>query len=448
MLNRIMIERYSPWLILALLLLAYGSTPGTPFQFDDYNVIVAAQSAHGYAAWWHDLGHGLRPLLKLSYAMNWASGSEVWGFHLFNLLLHLANTLLVYKLVTQVCVLSGRSSIAPSIGVLSAALFALHPAHTEAVTYISGRSISLMTMFYLASVLSYARGREQQNSFLVYIVSPVLFVLAVASKETALTLPFAILLWERCFYVGRSWREVGRKIAVHGTLLLIMVMVLLMQERYWQMMDFSANLHSVMENFYTQTHAMTYLLGQLLIPLQQNIDPDLAVVKTWQAVFPEVLLWVTLLAVACAQRSRLMIFALLWLLLQLFPIYVFLPRLDIANDRQLYLADWTVLMLIALIIFRVFKQDKTRYVFVLVLLFFAALATWSRNQDYRSEIALWEATVRASPYKARPQNNLGYAYFLDGRKTDAERAYSAALKIDPNFWRAENNLLQLRENRQ
>ncbi len=443
-----MIERYSPWLVLVLLLLAYGNALNTPFQFDDYNVIVAAQSAHSFAAWWHDLGHGLRPLLKLSYVMNWVSGLDVWGFHLFNLLVHLANTLLVYKLVLRVCELSGKSAIAWAIGMLSAALFALHPVHTEAVTYISGRSISLMTMFYLASVQFYAQGREQQKSWLVYIASPVLFVLAVASKETAVTLPFALLLWERCFYVNSPWRELGEKLAVHGTLLLAMVMVLLMQERYWQMMDFSANLHSVMENLYTQIHAMTYLLGQLLIPLQQNIDPDLAVVKSWQAVWPEALLWVALLAVAFTQRSRLMRFALLWMLLQLFPIYVFLPRLDIANDRQLYLADWAVLMLIALFITMVFKQDKTRYVFVLILLFSASVATWSRNQDYRSEIALWEATVLASPHKARPQNNLGYAYFLDGRISDAERAYSAALKIDPNFWRAENNLLQLRENRQ
>lgn len=443
-----MIERYSPWLVLVLLLLAYGNALNTPFQFDDYNVIVAAQSAHSFAAWWYDLGHGLRPLLKLSYAMNWVSGLDVWGFHLFNLLVHLANTLLVYKLVTHLCELSGKSAIAWTIGMLSAALFALHPVHTEAVTYISGRSISLMTMFYLASVLSYAQGREQQNSWLVHIVSPISFLLAVASKETAVTLPFALLLWERCFYVDSSWRDIGKKLAVHGMLLLAMVMVLLMQERYWRMMDFSANLHSVMENLYTQIHAVTYLLEQLLIPLQQNIDPDLAVVKTWQAVWPEALLWVTLLVIAFAQRSRLMRFALLWLLLQLFPIYVFLPRLDIVNDRQLYLADWTVLMLIALFITMAFKRDKTRYAFVLILLFSASVATWSRNQDYRSEITLWEATVLASPHKARPQNNLGYAYFLDGRISDAERAYSAALRIDPNFWRAENNLLQLRENRQ
>ena len=73
--------------------------------------------------------------------------------------------------------------------------------------------------------------------------------------------------------------------------------------------------------------------------------------------------------------------------------------------------------------------------------------TLLRNEVYRSEVALWEDTVRSSPHKARPYNNLGYAYFLTGNLTQAEQAYLTAISLNPDYWLAENNLAQLRNNK-
>lgn len=436
--------------LLGLVIAAYSNALHTPFQFDDYNVIVSANGVHSWSAWTGDLGHGLRPLLKFTYTLNWLSGMDVLGFHLFNLMLHVGNGLLVYALATRLCVVSGQEKIGIATAGLTALLFALHPAHTEAVTYISGRSTSLMTFFYLAAVLAYAKGREQNHALSLYLISPLMFVLAVASKETAVTLPCALLLWEACFYPAASWRTVLRKQALHWCVFFVLAVLLLMQERYWKMMAFSVSLHSVSENLFTQLHAMSYLLGQLLWPWQMNIDPDLPIRSSWQSVWLDGLLWLVLLGIALwrSRRNPLVFFAFAWLVLQLFPLYVFLPRLDVANDRQLYLAGWPVLMLIAAGVMSVLTQAKLRAAVIAILLMFCAGSTWLRNQDYRSEITLWEATVRDSPHKARPQNNLGYAYFLSGRDAEAERAYRASLKNDPNFWRAENNLLRLHENKQ
>jgi Flp pilus assembly protein TadD len=73
--------------------------------------------------------------------------------------------------------------------------------------------------------------------------------------------------------------------------------------------------------------------------------------------------------------------------------------------------------------------------------------TLVRNEIYRSEVALWEDTVRNSPHKARPYNNLGYAYFLAGDRMQAEQAYLTAIRLNPDYWLAENNLAQLRNNK-
>jgi Flp pilus assembly protein TadD len=78
-----------------------------------------------------------------------------------------------------------------------------------------------------------------------------------------------------------------------------------------------------------------------------------------------------------------------------------------------------------------------------VLLLCASALTVTRNRDYRSEIALWQATVQQSPDKARPHNNLGYAWQMAGRKNEARTEYLHALQIDPGYSKARWNLARL-----
>ena len=443
-------QRHVPFVLLLAVLLLYSNAWFTPFQFDDYNVIVDAAGISSWAAWWADLGHGLRPLLKFTYTWNNFLGGAVWGFHLFNLALHFTNALLVYALTRRVMILSGHAERALSVAVWTALLFIAHPAHTEAVTYISGRSMSLMTGFYLAALLLYAQGRARADKRALYLYSPLLFLCAVASKETALTLPAVLLLWEYCFYPRCDWRVRGKNLLAHLVLFLALLLLLLMQQRYWQMIAFSVNLHDWTVNLYTQLHAMSYLLGQALFPWGMNIDPDIPILYELSSVWPDLLLWmgILLFVVWKSRRERLWMFAFLWWGIQLFPLYVFLPRLDVVNDRQLYLADWPVLFLLVWLIVNASRTVTVRKIMLSSFLSLFVSLTWFRNTEYSSEVTLWQATVRASPNKARPQNNLGYAYFLSGHTVEAEQAYLAALRIDKNYWKAENNLIRLHENRQ
>jgi hypothetical protein len=444
-----------PCALLLAVLAAYGNTLQGTFQFDDYNVIVNCDAVHSLTSWYADIVHGLRPLLKLSYTLNWVSGLNVLGFHLFNICVHFLNVLLIYALATRLFAHSfGNDGQRKHwLALFAALLFAVHPVNTEAITYISGRSMSLMTLFYLASFLAYIKGSEEKKVAWIYAVSPALFVLAVATKETAVTLPFALLLWEACYapmpsLKRTSLKNILRKQCVHWCIFLLLALVLLFHDRYWQLMAFSAGLHSMQENFLTQLHALTYLLGQLLLPWQTNIDPDLPVITAWNQAWLDGALWLALLGVAIwNQRKRPWLsFALAWFVLQLFPLYVFLPRLDVANDRHLYLAGWAMLLPAAVLCAGLAANIRLRNTVAAGFVLTLAGLTLMRNEVYRSEVALWEDTVRSSPHKARPYNNLGYAYFLTGNRTQAEQAYLTAIKLNPEYWRAENNLSQLRNN--
>ena len=131
------------WPVVALLL--WLPALAGPFQFDDYNVIVRQTAVHSRAAWWDSLP-GIRPLLKLSYALNWSLSPAPFGFHLVNLWLHSLNGLLLHLWLSRLPL----PATAPRLAITL--LWLLHPAQTEAVTYIAGRSVLLSTTGLLAGL--------------------------------------------------------------------------------------------------------------------------------------------------------------------------------------------------------------------------------------------------------------------------------------------------------
>lgn len=127
--------------LLPAVALAYANALVAGFQFDDFNIIVDNPAVHTLSAWWAGMP-GIRPLLKLSYTLNWLADPHPIGFHAVNVLLHLLNVALVWRLTAHLPGRDGHEHGPERLRarVLTTLLFALHPIQTEAVTYVSGRS--------------------------------------------------------------------------------------------------------------------------------------------------------------------------------------------------------------------------------------------------------------------------------------------------------------------
>src|SRR5208337_4870979 len=127
-----------------------------------------------------------------TFALNYRiNGLAVTGYHIVNIAIHIANSILVYLLVllTFRTPFMARSSIKQNsrhIAFFSALIFASHPLQTEAVTYVFQRFASLAAFFYLGSLTAYIKSRlseDKRRMLLYYSISFVSAVLAMKTKE-------------------------------------------------------------------------------------------------------------------------------------------------------------------------------------------------------------------------------------------------------------------------
>ena len=361
-----------------------------------------------------------------------------------------ANGLLILWLMQRLEIQS--SYRASGLALAVALIFVLHPVQTEAVTYASGRSTSLSTLFALAAIATWVAGRSAGpgSHIYMYLASPLLMLLGIATRETAVVVPGALLLWAAAD-VSRpfSWSPVWRQSRLHWLLLLAALSAALLLPAYQRFLATSLATRSVTENLIAQLHGISYLLGQLLNIDRLNADPALPAQTTLNLDGSLVLVAIVVaggMAVHNLRRFPLPAFAVLWFLLWMAPGNSLLARLDLVNDRQLYTALAGPALLLAAAIHRLGRQQ--RYLAIISLsavLLLEGFATHLRNDVYRDEPGFWRNVIAQSPHNARAFNNLGVALAAECDIARAEAAWRKALAADPGYVRAAVNLRLLEQ---
>ena len=435
-------------LLFGLTIAAYAGSLASPFQFDDRGVIVEAEAVHSLSALLGDWGGGLRPVLKASYALCWALGGASWPFHVFNLLLHLANVELVLRLAVAAGKPKARGPFALTRATAPAALasgvlFALHPIQTEAVSYVSGRSSSLATAFMLLALLFHAHGVRAGRPGYRLLLAPLCFGLALLTKETSVMLPLGLLLWDALIERAR-WRELWqRQLPWCATGLAALVFVL-WHPGYFNLLYRVVGQRPLADSLWYQFGGMRYLVARLLLIERPCIDPGLWLGPSGAAAMTGGALVFGLLALCVWQRRErpVVSFGAAWFLLHAFVPYVLLPRVDVINERHAYLANVGLVLAAGTfwqtwLVSRLQKFERAAAALATVGLL---LLTLRRNAEYSSEVSLWQSTVAAAPRNPRAFNNLGIAYEKAKRKSDARAAYQRALALEPRYVSAQKNL--------
>jgi len=450
-------RRLSVSALIMITVATYANAFRGDFQFDDYPTILENTHYTDWSTYTAHVAHIIRPLSSLTFAIDRTLyGTSPAGYHLLNMLLHLGSGLLIYGIVRRA--IPNEHSVVP---LWSAILFLIHPVATETVTYISGRATGLMAFWYLAGLFLYINASEGARGMtpvpLRQIPALLCFALALASKETAATFPVVLLLWDGV--VRRLDCAALRKavLLVHGPYWLGLVIFLAWawwHPRYSLLASFSLDIRPPWVNWLSEVHAAVYALIVFFIPTKQSFDHDLPEFHSlFQWPLPLDLLMLGGSAFAgfvLIRRVPLASFGIGWFFLQLLPTSL-LPRNDLLSERNLYLASIGLCIAVVVLSARGWcRLTRTRRrpglvrvaagSATLAVVFGLAVMTVTRNDLYGDQVSLWSDTVRKSPNKPRPHNNLGHAYALRGDWDRAIDEFRTAAQLDPNYPLARQNL--------
>jgi protein O-mannosyl-transferase len=326
---------------------------------------------------------------------------------------------------------------------VAAGLWALHPLQTEAVTYLSQRAESLASFAYLLTLYAFIRGQSTPSSARWLIASVIACVLGSATKEITATAPLLVLLYDTAFVSG-TWRAAWRSrplyyYALFATWLLIAALVMLSGGR-----GGTAGLDtgvSPSQYALTQGEAIMHYLRLALWPFPQVFDYGSPLAsnhwRAWLSAGIVFLLLGTTIAMAARSKTRGFLGLIFFVLLAPSSSFVPIATQTIAEHRM-YLPLAAVVLLVTVTIFQ--RVGRLSLVLLTAVAAAEGIATWQRNNVYRSDLTLWADTVKQVPNNPRAHSNFGNALLAQGETAEAIGEYKTALVLRPDYVDAENNL--------
>jgi protein O-mannosyl-transferase len=430
-------ERWYAGLLLAVAMLVYGDCLLNDFAQDDelyvvHNETVISPSIRGLFEP-NKVTNVFRPVTFSTFALNRAAGgAQPFGYHLVNLLLHAAVTLLLYLLLGG---LLEPEPQARTVAFVAALLFAVHPIHTEAVASVVGRSELLAGGFLFAAWLLHLRDRQ--------IPALVFFLLALLSKESAVVfLPLAL--------IGDYARGKMKPLYRYGWITGLTVLYLGV---LWRIggSRFGQNYIPFLDNPLVVLPAKLRILNALRVawkyvglhvyPATLSCDYSydaITLYSNWQHTIPPAAAAAFLLALwVWALRTKRTGWALagaIYLAGFAVTANVLILTGTIMGERLAYLPSAGFCLLVALIWIRLRNYNRKVAWGVLIILGAAlAMRTVVRNRDWRDDFTLYSAGARAVPGSAKMHEALAVQYMHREQLETASNEFETALRIYPDF---------------
>jgi len=438
--------------LLALALgLAYANSFQVPFLMDDDDSISNNPTIVSFRTALFPPGDSGatvsgRPLLNLSFAVNWRlGGRDVTGYHVGNLLIHFGAALLLFGVVRRTLRLP---VIPPRIGEaatplagFSALLWAVHPLQTESVTYIVQRAESLVALFFLGALYAFIRAVTATSRGWA-IVAGVACFMGMAAKEVMAAAPLVLILYDRTFLSGtfrEAWRRHGRMHLVFLSGWLLLGALVVSSGARGATVGFGKI--TWLDYLLTQGPGITLYLVRAFVPVNLVFDYGVFMDRRWLIVIPGTVFIAGLVAatVLLVRRRPQAGFLGAWFILILGPTSSVVPVVSqTLAEHRMYLPLAAVIVGVAVAAWHVI--GRRAWVVLGGVALALCIGTFDRNRDYRTPLAIWSDTVAKVPDNARAHNNLGIFLREAGRTEEALEHLSRAVDLAPTYALAHSNL--------
>lgn len=439
------LQNKSGWATIGVIVLATGLAYYPSFAawffLDDFRIILenpALQNAWNPVAVWEF--SPMRAVASWTFALNYTiHGEAVFGYHLVNFLIHLgagaALWWLVHGLLQAPALADNQPPWMRWLPWLAVAIFLLHPLQTQAVTYIVQRYTSMMALFYLLSMAAFVAARLRASPSL-YVLSLAAFGLAMFSKQSAATLPLALILIELLFFRRPSPRAWSAFVGTALVLALVAAWLLTLPAFDIKGVTRETLAISRIDYVATQMEVLWRYIGLFFLLGQQRLEFDLAVANGFSETSTVVLalghLALIALALSLWRRLPLLSFGILFFYLAHLIESSYLPIIDVAFEHRNYLPvaglalaagaglAWLVERL------RGFRAGLVICAAILILL---AAQTHARNALWADPIAFLEHDTAVSPNSQRAWTSLSKELMRIGRFRQALAALEKAFEL-------------------
>ncbi len=401
-------------LIAAVAIIIYSNSFYASFHFDDTPAIVENYTIHRF-----DLKEiystSSRPVLDITFALNYYFGKlDVFGYHLVNIMLHIANGIMLYFILLWTinptnsksakreelraksegqgtnseifyapCSMPyANDSINFRLPLYASLIFIAHPIQTQAVTYIVSRSSVLATTFYLLALLLFImafkqsaeskelRAKDTMHDALrskLYLAGAFLAsCLGMGTKQESATLPLMLLIYDFYFISKGDWKVLKGHYKVHLAMFFTLAIVFYLSFsglKTYISFDYAKGVPMPQEGpitsfqyFLTQLHVIPYYIKLLFIPTNLNLDYDWPITRNID--LPTILFFVLLtflifVAIKLYRRARLISFGIIWFFVTLSVTSSFIVIYDVIFEHRLYLPSVGFAIIMAFLISRI-----------------------------------------------------------------------------------------------
>ncbi|MGH9679264.1 MAG: tetratricopeptide repeat protein [Candidatus Acidiferrales bacterium] len=447
--------------------LPYANTLMSNFVYDDNFQVIENPYVHSFhhlraifttSVWSFQGAAGVtnyfRPVMTFGYLLTYQiAGLVPFSFHMVNIVLNCIVVWLVFLLLRR---FSGER-----VAFIAAGLFALHPIHTEAVAWIAAVTDLELTVFYLATFLLFLRLENSDHPIRDRILMSVVFMLALLSKEQAMTLPVLATLFEYFYRGDRSATPPLEKLSRIGPIWALAAIYIAI--RTWILGGIASVVMRPGLSWHDTLLSAVSLIGGYIGKL------------IWPAHFAAFYVFhpsrhITDVPVLLGVAGILlggMFFLFLWKHAQLLSFaffLIFLPIGPVLNarwmpasvfaERYLYLPSVGFCWLLGWGAVKLWNAEGPGWVrpvsrgvpaAVAVIAMLYAVRTVTRNRDWKTDEDLFRQALASQHDASLVRSDLGAVYFNHGDSAAAEREWLAALVIGPHNVFALNNMAMARQ---
>ena len=423
---------------------------------------------------------------------------KVWGenptpFRILNLIMHITIGILIFfTLIKLLSNLKNKGFLKNNsyiISIFSSALFLLHPAQTQTVTYITQMSLEgMVTLFTFSVITTFVYAVYTKNIFikyLLYFLSIILTIFAAGTKEIVMVLPALVLLVDIFFIAQGSWNNFKKRLFFHLILWISIFTTLALQGFIPIKFITTAGkaINNNRGNILTSTpkdkiEVGNYFISQfkvLLHYIRIYIWPSPLAFEygyklstsfwNYNVIFPFFLILTIIFSALFGfikNQSNALSFGIAWFFIGILPRASFIPSTELICDYKTYISSFGIIFFISVILVYLFQltseiiwinklrlnklrlnklrlnklklsKQQIQFSLLFLVLIFSGIATKNQNPMWQDELSFWGQAIKVSPKKARLYNNYGVALSNRGRIAESIESYKTACECDPTY---------------